>query len=246
MSEYLNIVIPAAGLGKRFNTNKPKPLLDVNGKPMLARVLENFNQHSNVSFTVCILKDHESKYNIIDTIYEYIKEQDIDVTYFIVDELQAGPAKTCYLTKQVLDKEEPLIIVNCDQIIFDLDLSKFISYANKNNVDGVIGTFYSNSPKNSYIKLDDDGNITQVKEKVVLSNYATNGLHYWSKSKYFYDSCDEMFANNDTVNNEFYVAPSYNYMIDDGMKIIQYFFNEHYPIGIPEDLEKFIKLYANI
>ena len=98
----VNIVIPAAGLGKRFNTNKPKPLLDVNGKPMLARVLENFHQHSNVSFTVCILKEHETKYNIIDTIYEYIKDQDMDVTYFMVDQLQDGPAKTCYLTKEVL------------------------------------------------------------------------------------------------------------------------------------------------
>ena len=78
-----------------------------------------------------------------------------------------------------------------------------------------------------------------------MSNYATNGLHYWSKAKYFYESCDEMFSRNDRVLNEFYVAPSYNYMIQNGKKVVQYFFNEHHPIGIPRDLEKFKKLYAN-
>jgi len=235
----LNIVIPAAGLGKRFNTNIPKPLLDVNGKPMLVRVLENFYQHSKIKFTVCLLKEHESKYNIISNIAKVV---DIPVSYFIVDQLQDGPAKTCYLTKQELNLDEQLIIVNCDQVILDLDITNFLNYARKHDADGVVGTFYSNSPKNSYIKLDDEGNITQIKEKEVLSNYATNGLHYWSKAKYFYDSCDEMFTRNDRVLNEFYVAPSYNYMIQNGMKVVQYFFNEHYPIGIPSDLERFINI----
>ena len=55
-----------------------------------------------------------------------------------------------------------------------------------------------------------------------------------------------MFSRNDRVNNEFYVGPSYNYMINKGMKVVQYFFNEHFPIGIPQDLEKFKKIDESI
>jgi uncharacterized membrane protein len=125
-------------------------------------------------------------------------------------------------------------------------LEKLVSFSEKNLAEGVIGTFYSNSPKNSYVRLNDEGLITQVREKEVISNYATNGLHFWSKGSYFFDSCDEMFSRNDRVNNEFYVGPSYNYMINKGMKVVQYFFNEHFPIGIPQDLEKFKKIDENI
>ena len=42
----INIVIPMAGLGSRFvkkGYEKPKPFIDVNGKPMIVRVLENLS-----------------------------------------------------------------------------------------------------------------------------------------------------------------------------------------------------------
>lgn len=239
MSGNLNVLIPSAGLGKRFNSNIPKPLLDVHGKPMLVRVLENFNQIKNINFFVCILKEHENTFKIKENIKQFI---DIPINYVIIDVLQDGPAKSCYLSKPYINDEDPLIIVNCDQIIFDLNLKNFLNFANRNDADGVVGTFFSNSPKNSYIKLNDSGFVVQIKEKEILSNYATNGLHYWKKSKYFFDSCDIMFSKNDKTLNEFYVAPSYNYMINEGMKVLQYFFNEHFPIGIPEDLERFKKL----
>jgi dTDP-glucose pyrophosphorylase len=235
----INILIPAAGLGARFQTTTPKPLLDVNGKPMLVRVLENFYQSSRVRFTVCILAEHEQKFKLVKTIKQYV---DIPFEVVFIDKLQDGPAKTCYLAKDYLNQQIPLIVTNCDQLIFDLDIKKLVSYAGKNQADGVVGTFYSNSPKNSYIKLDDSGLITQIKEKEVLSNYATNGVHYWTKTCDFFESCDEMFAKNDKVLKEYYVAPSYNYMIQNGKKVIQYFFNEHFPIGIPADLEKFKNL----
>jgi len=42
----INIVIPMAGLGSRFATagyQKPKPFIDVLGRPMIERVMENIN-----------------------------------------------------------------------------------------------------------------------------------------------------------------------------------------------------------
>ena len=81
--------------------------------------------------------------------------------------------------------------------------------------------------------------MVEVKEKIVISNLATNGLHYWKHGKYFVKSAEEMIAQNDRYNGEFYVAPTYNYLIKDGKKVLPYFFNLHFPIGVPEDLEKY-------
>ena len=42
----INVVIPMAGLGSRFarmGYSKPKPFIDVLGKPMIVRVLENLS-----------------------------------------------------------------------------------------------------------------------------------------------------------------------------------------------------------
>jgi len=239
----INILIPAAGLGLRFNSNIPKPLIDVCGEYMLTRVLNNFSQGLGVHFYVCILSEHEEKFNISDRIKS---EVDYPITFIKIDKLQDGPAKTCYMAKEYIHPDSRLIITNCDQYILDLDIFQLDEYIKRYKADGLIGTFYSNSNKNSYIKLDDNGYVVDVKEKAVISNYATNGLHYWNKSSYFFDSCDEMFKNNDKVFNEFYVAPTYNYMLKNSKKVVQYFFNEHYPIGTPEDLEKFKKIYENL
>jgi hypothetical protein len=136
-----------------------------------------------------------------------------------------------------MDKE--LIIPNCDQIIKDWDQELFLSFARK--FDGVLGCFISSSPKNSYVKLDDGSFVTEVKEKEVISNIATNGLHYWKKARYFFESYEEMVSNNDRTNGEFYVAPTYNYLIEKKYKIGVYLFNQHFPLGTPEDLKKFLE-----
>lgn len=240
----MNFLIPCAGLGKRFNSNFPKLLIDVLGKTMIENVLINLHQDKNDKFICCILKEHENNFKISKKIKDFFSG---NINFVFIDKLKDGPAKTCYEAKDYFDQEEDLIITNCDQIIEDLNVEKIKKFAIKNNLDGIIGTFFSNSPKNSYIKINDNGYVIEVKEKLIISNYATNGLHYWKKAKFFFNSCDEMFLKNDRVLNEFYVAPSYNYLINDGKKIGHYYFNEHYPIGTPEDLNNYInkKQYEN-
>lgn len=238
----MNFLIPCAGLGKRFNSTSPKLLIDVLGRPMIQKVLENLNQEKNDKFVCCLLSEHESKFDISKRITDIFNG---NIQFVFIDALKDGPAKTCYEAKHLFDSNEDLVITNCDQVIEDFSASRFKEFTRKNRYDGILGTFFSNSPKNSYVKLNDEGLVTEVKEKLVISNYATNGFHYWKKAKFFFESCDEMFSKNDRVLNEFYVAPSYNYLINNGKKIGHYYFNEHYPIGIPEDLNKYIQKLNN-
>lgn len=233
----MNILIPMAGLGSRFQKmgyKDPKPLIPVHGKPMIQAVIENLGL-SHQYFLICTEEVHD----YIKNNFPHLFLKGVFESYYTIalKELTDGAACTCLKFKHYINNDEPLIIVNCDQIIEDWDFKKFSHFCKKKKPDGVVGTFFSNSIKNSYVRLSDHGEVLEVREKEIISNYATNGLHYWNKGKYFVDSAEEMIAKNDRVKGEFYVGPTYNYLIRDNKKILFYHFNEHYPIGTPEDLE---------
>lgn len=240
----INVIIPMAGFGKRFSDagyDKPKPLIQVKGKygtsaPMIERVIRNINPCSS-HLMWYILNGKENNDEIKRLIKSFTHQTHNRFLY--TDGPTEGSAITALFAKDEIDYNGELVITNCDQITHDLDLSFLSEFAEKNNADGVLGSFISTSPKNSYMLLDNNGCVEQVKEKIVISNLATNGLHYWRKGKDFIDSANKMIEANERYNNEFYVAPSYNYMIKDGKKVLPFFFNMHYPIGTPEDLKKY-------
>jgi NDP-sugar pyrophosphorylase family protein len=223
----IQIIIPAAGRGSRFQNSEytnPKPLIEWNGKNMIEHVVDNFKSQEVKIFLLC--RDHH-KIHI-----DGCQVKNIDYT-------TEGPAISASLFREDVDPEEELIITNCDQIIKDWDLKRFISFSRR--YDGVLGCFISSKNHNSYVKVDDFNQVIEVKEKEVISNIATNGLHYWRKAKYFFDSLDEMVKQNDTTNGEYYVAPTYNYLLKTGHSIGIFMFNQHFPIGTPEQLNYFLQ-----
>lgn len=236
-----NIIIPMAGLGERFSKAGyaiDKPLLPLGSQTMIQSVVKNLNfEGAKFSF---ILNTNNTITH--DDLYDSLKSIIVDFNIFSVDELPNGPADSSMVAIPYIDLSQPLIITNCDQIIEDFNHEVFLKFCETKKADGVLGTFNSCSPKNSYIRLDEQNLISEVKEKEVLSNMATNGFHWWKSGSLFYESVLEMRNAGDTVNGEYYVAPSYKYLIDKGLKILPYWFNSHYPIGIPEDYEYYKQL----
>lgn len=230
-----------AGDGVRFANSDyktPKPLIDVFGAPMIQRVIENLNIDAN--FTFIVREEHQSNYQICDILRKIKPNSNI----IEIDYLTDGPARTALLAEQYIDESE-LFIVNCDQIIRDFNIDTFLEFSRITKSDGILGCFISSSPKNSYVKLNDVGEIIDIKEKIVISNVATNGLHYWKNGKYFVYSTNDMISNSDRYNNEFYIAPSYKYLLSEGKKILPFFYNLHFPIGIPSDLDTYKDIYEN-
>lgn len=238
----MNILIPMAGSGQRFKDagyKNIKPLIDVLGKPMIQAVIENLGINNNFIFV--LNKQQDLGFSTTNLIKNICPNAIIRYT----DKLTEGPACTALLAEDAID-DSGLIIINCDQIIRDFNLDKLQEFAKINDADGVLGAFISSSKKNSYVKLDPNGEVIEVREKIVISNIATNGLHYWKNGKDFIESAKQMIAANERYNNEFYIAPTYNHLIQNGKKILPFFYNLHMPIGTPEDLEKYISYYGNI
>ena len=238
----INVIIPMAGEGKRFSDvgyTIPKPFIPVNKKPMVQSVVENLDIDGKHIFII------QKKHSVGNSLQTFLKALKPDSVVIEIDELTEGPASTALLASEYIDNDVPLIIVNCDQMIHDFDVNKLLEFCDKNQADGILGAFISSSKKNSYMKLDPQGEVIEVKEKIVISNTATNGLHFWKHGKNFVSSASEMIKAGERYNNEFYIAPTYNYLIKDGKKILPFFYNLHWPIGVPEDLNKYKELYGN-
>jgi len=239
LKKRVNIVIPLGGAGKRFSDagyKESKPFIDVNGKSMIKTVVDNLYD-SQVHYIFIVNEEYTS----IEEFRNHIADLDIQSSVYSTMKLTDGPASTALLAISEIDSNTPLIIINCDQVIMDLNLDNLEKFVEVYECDGLLGCFISSSPKNSYVKLDESGKVCDVKEKVVISNIATNGLHYWKTGSMFVSSAIQMIKANDRYNNEFYVAPTYNYLIKEGKKILPFFYNLHFPIGTPEDLEAYLE-----
>lgn len=231
-----------SGLGSRFSTacfTKPKPFIEVFDDSMIRSVIKNLN-FDGAHFIFII---NERQVSAIDFHYHIGTLLD-KFTLITVKEVTEGPACSALLAMDSILNDTPLLIANCDQMVHDFDFVKLFEFSLTNNAEGVVGCFISNSPKNSYVKLDEEGKILDVKEKIVISNIATNGIHFWMRGRDFVESAGKMIETGDSFNNEFYVAPSFNYLIKDGKKILPFFYNLHFPIGTPEDLEYYQEIYG--
>ena len=233
----MKVLIPMAGAGSRFEKagyTFPKPLIDVEGKPMIQAVVDNLNIEAQHIFIV--QKSHYEKYNLQQTLSQISPDCEI----VQVDGVTEGAACTTLLAKQHIDNDEPLVIANSDQYV-EWDSNEFMYSMVADSVDGGILTFKSTHPKWSYAKLGDDGFVCEVAEKKPISDIATVGIYYWKKGSDYVKYAEDMIEKNIRVNNEFYVCPVFNQAIEDNKKVKIFNVEKMWGIGTPEDLQIFLK-----
>jgi HAD superfamily hydrolase (TIGR01509 family) len=237
--EKLNVLIPMAGAGSRFEQagyTFPKPLIDVKGKPMIQVIVENLNIKAN--FIYIVQKSHREKYNL-DTLLNLITP---NCKIVEVDGVTEGAAVTALMAKKYINTDHPLFFANSDQFV-EWDSNEFFYKMNENDCDGGIPTFKATHPKWSFAKLDEEGFVTEVQEKNPISDLATVGFYYWKHGSDFVKYAEEMIEQNIRVNNEFYVCPVYNNAIKGGLKVRTFNVPKMWGLGTPEDLKYYLENY---
>jgi len=237
----LQVIIPMAGLGSRFLKKGymvPKPLVDVNGYSMIELVLGTLGIKGKYFFVVRPELD-------IEEVHTVIKKKLNHYQFILSDKITEGPACSVLLCENHIDVDDELVVANCDQIM-DWDSSLFLELASRN--DGTVVTYHSDTPHNSYAKINKFSQVIEIKEKEVISNVSLNGIHYWKKAKFFIESARQMIKADDRApNGEFYVGPTYNYMIANGLSVGVYHVPNqmHHSVGAPKDLERYLS-YAKV
>jgi dTDP-glucose pyrophosphorylase len=159
-----------------------------------------------------------------------------------VDGVTEGAAVTVLKAQDFINNDRSLLIVNSDQFV-EWNSNQVMYAFNHHDLDGGIVTFENTHPKWSYVRLDDQGLVSEVAEKKVISNQATVGMYFWKQGSDFVRYAHQMIDKNIRVNNEFYVAPVYNEAIADGKKIRTKGIDKMWGLGTPEDLNVFLQYH---
>jgi dTDP-glucose pyrophosphorylase len=224
-----------AGLGRRFSTNGytiPKQMVDINGKPMIEVSLDCIKL-DDFKKVFIIRKEHIAIHNIDSFLRDKFGN---DIEIVIAETDTEGTVCTCLLAEEFLNNDSPLVITTLDvyfEPIFSMDLIN-------PSVDGTILVFKSDNPSYSYSKINNEGFVIETAEKKVISDLSSIGLYYFKSSKDFLDYSKKMVNENIRTNNEFYVCPLYNLLINDGKKINTLLFDKCNSIGTPNEINEFI------
>ena len=241
------VVLCLAGLGQRFldgGYKTPKFLLLNNDKEttILELIITNFVLSGNDEFLLMLNKRHKKWKKTILNI-----ERKLNVNFhlhFVSD--TRGQAETAYIATQILKENfsndeisnNPIAFHNGDTILIKRNFNT-IKKIIRNNVNGVVDTFNSNSKNFSYVSLDHEGLVKEIIEKKVISNRATSGLYVFSN----YDTYRTFYKKIDFSKKELFISDVYTQVLNSNLKV----FNLHNEnprdtivLGTPSEYEDWI------
>jgi dTDP-glucose pyrophosphorylase len=240
----LTIVIPMAGRGSRFADSGypvPKPLIPIHGMPMIEVVVRNLSPSEPARFVFLCQAEHLRTFDFESRLRDVAPGCDIRP----VDGITEGAACTVLLAAEVIDHDDVLVIANSDQWV-DRTMDVHLATLRREHLDGLIMTMTATDPKWSFVRLNDRRRVTEVVEKVPISDEATVGIYTFARGRDFIRAAEAMIAADERVNGEFYVAPVYNQLVAEGAQIgvdnVGAEGDGMYGLGIPADYEHFVSL----
>lgn len=232
----MNIVMPMAGKGQRFRDagyTVPKPFIDVHGVCMYRRALAPFV--TELDRVILITQDDHRPHFEAEPDYLHPSNK------VFLNHQTEGAVCSVLAARAFIDNDEPLLIVNSDQLM-RFNRFNWTVLANNTHAEGIIFTFLASGSKWSYAQLGPSLNVCQVAEKVEISPFATCGAYWWRHGSSFCAAADAMIEDNLRVNNEFYVAPVYNKAIEEGYLVLPFHVDEMISLGTPELLESYLSV----
>ena len=229
-----------AGLGSRFKKagyNCPKYMIEAKGKTLFDWSMDSlldYNRYVNKYIFVVRKEDNTRKF-----IQEHCLKYGIsNVEIVEIDYMTDGQATTCMLAIPYCDSKESIMVYNIDTYVESYEMK----YKDIDG-DGHIPCFHAEGNHWSFAKLDDNGNVVEVREKKRISDNCTLGAYYFASAKLFADLYNEYYSDESHLEkNEKYIAPLYNFMIEKKMKVTISIVDKKkvHVLGTPEELEVFL------
>lgn len=232
------ILMPMGGLGSRFSKQGytlPKPLIEVDGKPMFLRALESFNTLADPVFIFVLRKEQVEQYSLDKQILAHLPEAKIS----ILDHDTRGAVETCMIAKEDIDDATPIIIADCD-IYFES--SEYFSKIRSTNADGLLLTFNSDHPRYSYVEVGESGHAIKTAEKVVISNHAILGGYFFKSGLLFKKIAEEFLAASLPEGlKEYYVSHLFNIILAQNGIVEIANVDVMHIFGTPEELNSYLE-----
>jgi NDP-sugar pyrophosphorylase family protein len=241
----MKIIVPMAGRGKRFDDYlSPKPLIDIEGKPMIEHAISFLPK--DYPFIFLCDEEHLRNTNMKKILQNIVPNKKIiGVT---VPNPPKGPCHSSLFAFDDINDDEEILVTYCDTIQV-LDFDDFLKRIRQVKPDGALFSFKGFHPASlgetyyGYMRVDENGFLQEIREKQSFTpdrtnEFASSGIYYFSSGKIFKKYIKELISDEkNCVNGEFYMSLPFNLMIRDGLKILNYQIEKFISLGIARDYE---------
>ena len=247
MGKELVYAVAMAGLGTRFSRagyTLPKYMLRAAGATLFEHSLGSLPLEPARKIIFIALKEHQERYGLESFITSALDGICGGAAFrpaleiILLDGPTRGQAETVLKAKDAVPPGAELAIFNIDtKFISDTLLKKLTGPEKK---DGVLGSFSlsAKDPKWSFARLGPGGLVSEVAEKVQISDNALTGLYHFTSAEDFFTAASEAVGGN--APGELYVAPLYNKLIAAGRSFVLDEARSVTPLGTPEDLARLV------
>ena len=228
-----------AGEGKRFKDAGfliPKPLIEIDGFPMVVKALESLPKASK---NILIVRKDQIDVKALKLLLDkYFK----NIVIIEIECLTEGQASTCLLAENYFENDSIINVGACD-IGFKYDSNEYLQMIN--NYESFIWTYNNNKNvlKNpemyGWVKLKNKSNeIDYVSckkpiSKNLLEDQVVSGTFTFQSSNLFFNAIKKMIKSNDRVNGEFYLDTIFNHLPN---KSYIFKVEKYYSWGTPKEL----------
>lgn len=205
------VVIPMAGGGEAFKDRgyaHCKPLVEIQGKPLVEWVWESLRSLGAERHVFVIRKEDARAAHL----HEVLRLLDPGCAVVQAEGPTAGAACTALLAIEHIRPDRELIITNGDQL-FRCDLDDVLADFRRRDLDAGTVVFDSLHPRWSFVRVGEDGLVTEAAEKRPISRHATAGFYYFRRGDEFVRAAQTMIRKDAQVNGAFYVCPAFNELI---------------------------------
>ncbi len=244
----MQIIIPMSGQGKRFvaaGYKDPKPLIEVDGKPMIYHVMDLFSAEDSVVTCICS-EDHLKETNMREVLDAYPGGKP---NIFSISPHSLGPVYALQQYQFAIDDEQEVIVSYCDYGTV-WDYQAFLREMRETNADGGIAVYKGFHPhmlgtdNYAFLRMHANGNLEEIREKKPftehrMNEYASNGTYYFRTGKILKDAIADLMSKGDEVkiNGEFYVSLLYNCLVQRNLSVRAFEIQKMLQWGTPKDLE---------
>ena len=243
MSRDIDIVITMGGLGSRFRKAGyavPKYMIEAKGRTLFEWSmisLEGYRDRAD-KYVFIAMKDDANDVEAF--IKDKCSELNIeDPKVILLDYLTDGQATTAMLAGKFWNREHALLIYNIDTYVEAGEMN-----SRELRGDGFIPCFRAEGDHWSFVRLDDEGRVVEIKEKKRISDHCTLGAYYFKTCGLYEDLYNEYYGTGEgeLVNGEKYVAPLYDHLLRKGGEIYISDIDSKkvHVLGTPEELTEFI------
>lgn len=243
----MQIIIPMSGFGERFRRagyTVPKPLIEIDGKPIIAHVIDMFPGERNLIF-ICN-QDHldNPDYRMTSILRQYCPTGRI----IGISPHKLGPIHAVRQIEQLIDPYRPVIVNYCDFTCY-WNWHHFKEFVVKTACSGAIPAYKGFHPhtlgSTNYAYMREiNGWVQDIQEKQPytdnrMEEFASSGTYYFASGAIMREAFRATMDQKLNVGGEYYVSLAYKPLLAEHHPIAVYPLQHFMQWGTPEDVAEY-------